>query len=299
MNDDGLDDFAVMANTADSPDLTPARTSNGRTVGAAGRDRHLGHRRGDSTALLTIIGASPGSSVAPFGQGNDVDGVGDVNGDGTPDIAVSSMTAVAFGRSTASGAAYVVSGKKRGDVDLASTDSWLFAVGGAFAGHRSGAAVKGAGDVNNDGLEDIVIGADSTSSANSDAAYVVFGAEGAGTAVRRRSATSVPAASAIRGGPGSSTGYGVDGIGDANDDGFDDVVVGLGTDGDGKGYIVYGTDGRDDAAGERRCRLGLVGGDRRRQDPLREAVGPDARAGLGDRRPDGAGAVRPYRGRRR
>jgi hypothetical protein len=91
-----------------------------------------------------------------------------------PDIGIGTYTATAFGRTTASGAAFAVSGATRGQIDLVSTSSYLFAVGGAFAGHRLGIAIDGAGDVNGDGggVADLVLGADSTSSsATSSAAW--------------------------------------------------------------------------------------------------------------------------------
>ena len=111
---------------------------------------------------------------------NSLTGLGDVNGDDTPDIGIGTYTAVAFGRSTASGALFAISGDKIGAgnrIDLAESSSYLFAVGGAFAGHRLGISIDSAGDVDGDGLQDIVAGADSTAGANSDAAYVIYGAE--------------------------------------------------------------------------------------------------------------------------
>ncbi len=242
LDGDGREELAVMANVGDATDATPARTNNGIVWivrGQAGTAQVDLSRPG--AALARIDGASPGSSAAPFGQMIGLDGIGDVDGDGVGDIGIGTYTATAFGRSSASGAAFAVSGTTRGRVDLANPASYLFAVGGAFAGHRLGIAIDGAGDVNGDGVGDLAIGADSTASASSDAAYVVFGSRA------RRAGTLLDSASLgaggyrIRGATGSSAGFGVAGIGDADGDGRDDLAVGAyGAGAAGAGWIVYG-----------------------------------------------------------
>jgi FG-GAP repeat protein len=229
LNGDGREEIAVMANTADTTDVTPARGNNGIVwivPGQSGTGQVDVSEPG--ATLARIDGASPGSSASPFGQMIGLASLGDVDGDGVRDFGIGTYTATAFGRTTASGAAFALSGAIRGRVDLANASSYLWAVGGAFAGHRLGISIDGAGDVDGDGVDDVVIGADSTAAANLDAAYVVYGA-------RRRSrpvGTLIDSAALgtegyrIAGEPGSSAGFGVAGVGDVDGDGFDDVAVG-------------------------------------------------------------------------
>ena len=229
LNGDGREEIALMANTADTTDVVPARGNNGIVwivPGQSGTGQVDVSEPG--ATLARIDGASPGSSAAPFGQMIGLAALGDVNGDGMRDIGIGTYTATAFGRTTASGAAFAVSGATRGRVDLANPSSYLFAVGGAFAGHRLGISIDGAGDVDGDGLGDLVIGADSTAAANSDAAYVVYGSRRRG----RPEGTLLDSAALgaegyrIRGDVGSSAGFGVAGVGDVDRDGLDDVAVG-------------------------------------------------------------------------
>ena len=83
----------------------------------------------------------------------------------------------------------------------------------------SGFSVCGAGDVNDDGVVDLIIGADSTNS-NAGASYIVFGKQGI-------SSSGSLTLSSLNGSNGfilpgvanSKTGYSVSGAGDVNGDG--------------------------------------------------------------------------------
>ena len=134
----------------------------------------------DSPSGFVINGASR------FDQsGNSVSGAGDINGDGLDDILVGAD--IANGRS---GASYLVFGKSDGNVvqlsDIEGGSVEGFVINGASAGDRSGISVSGAGDVNGDGFDDLLIGAyqaDPNSVNDSGASYVIFGGQGSDSAM--------------------------------------------------------------------------------------------------------------------
>ena len=166
-----------------------------------------------------------------------VAGAGDVNGDGLADLVVS-----------AASSAYVVFGKRSADpVGLGTLGAGGFRVSGLSPATGAGAPVAGAGDVNGDGLADVIIGDIGVSRdgfGNAGAAYVVFG---------KSSSTAVDVATlgsggyAIDGAPSSAfAGTSVAGTGDVNADGRADIIVGApyanGPDGQmsGAAYVVFG-----------------------------------------------------------
>ena len=99
-----------------------------------------------------------------------------------------------------------------------------FRIDGAAAGDQSGLSVSGAGDVNGDGRDDVIVGADAADNngrGSSGSSYVVFGAADA----RARSSTwrrshGARGASASTAPPSSDhSGLSVSGAGDVNGDG--------------------------------------------------------------------------------
>ncbi|MEK7790678.1 MAG: integrin alpha, partial [Deltaproteobacteria bacterium] len=112
-----------------------------------------------------------------------------------------------------------------------------------------GMSTKTAGDVNRDGLDDVIMGAYGNNDGGSDdegAAYILFGS------------TSLSATINLAGAGANVTilgksindylGQGVAGAGDINGDGFDDVIAGARLNDDtglnaGSAYIVYGRGG--------------------------------------------------------
>ena len=117
-------------------------------------------------------------------SGYSVSGAGDVNGDGFDDLIVGARFAPApnpYGN-VALGETYVVFGKSDGfssTLALSTLDGTTgFQLDGTGAFDRSGNSVSGAGDVNGDGFDDLIIGAPGADNGEIQSAgesYVVFG----------------------------------------------------------------------------------------------------------------------------
>lgn len=143
---------------------------------------------------------------------------GDVNGDGIRDLIGGSPRAHAVGHGHA-GVAHVISG---------ADGSIILKFHGQVGNDRFGESVASAGDVNADGFADLIIGAsaaDPNGILQSGSAYVYSGADG----------SLLYQMNGI--GHGDHFGSSVSGAGDANNDGFDDFLVGADlADGWGNGY---------------------------------------------------------------
>ncbi|HQW42085.1 MAG TPA: FG-GAP-like repeat-containing protein [Flavobacteriales bacterium] len=135
---------------------------------------------------------------------------GDVNGDGYSDIIVG-MPAYDNGANTDAGRVMVFHGSATG---FSGTPAWT--MNGTMANARFGHSVSTAGDVNGDGISDIIIGA--PGHAGQGAVFVYHGSP-AGLLL-------LAAWSAISGEAGSGFGTSVALAGDVNSDNLSDVLVG-------------------------------------------------------------------------
>src|SRR6185436_10070932 len=104
--------------------------------------------------------------------GYSVSGAGDVDGDGHDDVLVGAPAHYEGG--LRNGAAYLVLGPVTGTVDLSLADAKLV---GEEDDDAAGGSVSGAGDVNGDGPDDLLVGAPGPSKLGlyAGAAYLVLG----------------------------------------------------------------------------------------------------------------------------
>ncbi len=246
MNGDGFGDIIVGAYRADPIGTTSAGES------------YVIYGKGGNFTSAIDLGTLNGvrgfrlNGVGDFSySGSSVASAGDINGDHLPDLVIGARNAnpagetyVVFGRASAFPAIFNLS-------DLNGTNG--FKLVGIDPNDRSGFSVASAGDVNGDGVGDIIIGADSANPGGDSEAgesYIVFG--------RITAFPSILQLSGLNG----STGFRLDGIdptdlsgasvasaGDINGDGFSDVIIGArygdphGADAAGESYVIFGRAG--------------------------------------------------------
>lgn len=249
MNGDGFDDLVIGA--------WRSKNADGDYTGASyivfGRSQNSGANLNlsalDGTNGFKVVGDS---NYDHFGQSVSV--AGDVNGDGFSDIVVGARYANPSGIDRA-GASYVIFGKIDGfdsNLTVSSLDGTNgFKISGAEAGDLTGWAVSGAGDVNGDGYDDILVG---SSHANSGgpypgSIYLIFGK--AGSFEADVSLVNLSSADAIKfDGVAASdrAGWDVSAAGDVNGDGFDDMLVSAfsadpnAVSNAGASYVIFGGD---------------------------------------------------------
>jgi len=154
-------------------------------------------------------------------SGFSVAGAGDVNGDGYDDILIGALGNNENGHNA--GQTYLIFGKASGwmlDSDLSASDASFF---GEYGGDSSGCSVAGAGDVNGDGYDDILIGAYENDEDGfwPGQTYLIFG-KASGWKMDTNLSFSDASFWGEKGGPGFS----VAGAGDVNGDGYDDILIG-------------------------------------------------------------------------
>ncbi len=240
VNGDGLADLLVGAYAADPVSGLDA----GRTYVVFGKATttsvDLGQVAGGNGGFL-IEGAAAGDQ-----SGYSVNGAGDVNGDGLADIVIGAPSSA-----TSPGHTYVVFGKAGGTaVDLANLGTGGFVINGQSANDQSGWLVSSAGDMNGDGLTDLIIGAAHAAPgglATSGASYVVYGKTGT-TAIDLSNVAQGQGGFVINGeAAGDNSGSSVSAAGDVNGDGLADLIVGAygadpaGLGNAGRSYVIFGS----------------------------------------------------------
>jgi FG-GAP repeat len=170
---------------------------------------------------------------------------GDLNGDGVDDVAITAPLATAEGR-TRAGEVTVIFGVPGATADRLGSQPPGMIIEGPASGARAGASVAALGDVNGDGIGDLLVGAPRTSLSgrgrSAGAAYVVFGARDGGTV--DLSAPGRRAAVVMGAGHGYHAGSAVAALGDVDGDGRREAVVGApgatvdGRTGAGAVYVV-------------------------------------------------------------
>jgi len=216
LNDDGVEDLAVGASGDDA---------GGSSRGAV--HIHFMNTNGSIDSTVEINDLTANGPVLANGDsyGASVAGIGDLNDDGVEDIAVGAYLDGAGG--TGRGAIHIHFMNTDGSIDSTVEINDLTANGPVLANSDSyGIGVAGIGDLNDDGVEDLAVGAsgDDDGGSNSGVVHIHFmntdGSVDSTVEINYLTAN----------GPiitiGDSYGYRLAGIGDLNDDGVEDLVAG-------------------------------------------------------------------------
>ncbi|MDB9438435.1 DUF4114 domain-containing protein [Dolichospermum lemmermannii CS-548] len=210
----------------------------------------FGKKDGDFASTVDILAII---SDNPNNLGYSVSDAGDINGDKIDDIILGAPSANTNGDN--SGSSFVIYGRKTDSTNpltsniinvsnLNSSDG--FTINGQ-AGDQSGFSVSKAGDINGDGIGDLIIGAKDGNPNDKESAgrsYVVFGNKnGFGKTLdvanlNGNNGFTINGISSL-----DNSGWSVSGLGDINGDRIGDIIIGAkkATDNAGQSYVIYGS----------------------------------------------------------
>ena len=245
INGDSVDDIVIGAPNGDPDSQNPEGMHRagisyvvfGRGIGSF--DAVINLSTLDGTTGFRLDGSSPYDK-----SGRAVSAAGDINGDGIDDLIIGSDT-LHIG-STIAHFSYVVFGKTSGFVpviNLGALDgSNFFQLASAAPGDLGARAVSAAGDINGDGVDDLIIGApyaDPNELANAGSSNVVFGRKDGFPASFPLSSLNGSNGFRLDGVVSNQySGFSVSTAGDFNGDGIDDLIIGAS--GRGFSYLVFG-----------------------------------------------------------
>jgi len=244
INNDGIDDVIIGA--------VGAGNSGGSVYVLFGKNTKTDSLFNAYTQLSDLDGNNGFRIEGAFGEdlGRSVSGDIDINGDGIDDIVISARVTTSAG---VPGGAYVIFGgndpfpptMETADID----GSNGFRMAGVSHGDTTGFSLSRAGDINADGIGDLIIGAQlaDNGSENSGSSYVVFGSTSQFPQTLELANLTGRNGFRIDGAAHSDfSGDAVSDAGDVNGDGIDDLIVGaFGVDEDndssGAAYVIFGS----------------------------------------------------------